>query len=39
MDKPTLYRFRVYATGLDQMTDLVATVVVERHLVQALEAR
>lgn len=38
IEKPTLYRFRVYATGRNYMRDLVATEVVEQYLVQAWEA-
>lgn len=38
IEKPTLYRFRVYATGRDRMRDLVATEVIERYLVQVWEA-
>lgn len=39
IDKPTVYRFRVYATGRDLMGDLVATEVAERYLVQVWEAK
>lgn len=39
IEKPTLYRFRIYSTGRDLMRDLVATDVVERYLVQAWEAQ
>lgn len=37
IEKPTQYRFRVYAVGRDLMRDLVASEVVERYLVQTWE--